>query len=74
MKPKTPNNMKREDLLKDAYVERDVSWMYFNRRILQEAEKDGVSPMERLARGVDSRKDGATVRVVFDRAMPPETA
>ena len=49
MKPKTPNNMKREDLLKDAYVERDVSWMYFNRRILQEAEKDGVPPMERLA-------------------------
>lgn len=21
------------------YVERDLSWMYFNRRILQEAEK-----------------------------------
>lgn len=48
--------------------------MYFNRRILREAEKDGVPPMERLARGVDSRKNGATVRVVFDRAMPPETA
>ncbi len=30
-------------------VERDLSWMYFNRRILQEAEKEGVPVMERMS-------------------------
>ena len=30
------------------YVERDVSWMYFNRRILLEAEKEEVPLLERL--------------------------
>ena len=31
------------------YTERDVSWMYFNRRILQEAERPGVPLLERLS-------------------------
>ena len=31
------------------YVERDVSWMYFNHRILQEAEKQQVPLLERLS-------------------------
>ena len=31
------------------YVERDLSWMYFNRRILQEAEKPGVPVLERMS-------------------------
>ena len=31
------------------YVERDVSWMYFNHRILQEAEKKTVPLLERLS-------------------------
>lgn len=31
------------------YVERDVSWMYFNHRILQEAEKENVPLLERLS-------------------------
>ena len=31
------------------YVERDVSWMYFNHRILQEAEKPQVPLLERLS-------------------------
>lgn len=31
------------------YVERDVSWMYFNHRILQEARKPDVPLLERLA-------------------------
>ncbi len=35
--------------LKHHYVERDVSWMYFNRRILQEAAKDSVPLLERLS-------------------------
>ena len=35
--------------LADAYVERDLSWMYFNRRILQEAEKPRVPLLERLS-------------------------
>ena len=33
--------------LKGSYVERDVSWMYFNQRILQEAEKADVPVLER---------------------------
>ena len=32
----------------NMYVERDVSWMYFNHRILQEAEKPKVPLLERL--------------------------
>ncbi len=35
--------------LKKYYVERDVSWMYFNHRILQEAQKDNVPLLERLS-------------------------
>lgn len=36
-------------LNKDTYVERDVSWMYFNHRILTEAEKETVPLLERLS-------------------------
>ena len=32
-----------------THVERDVSWMYFNHRILQEAEKPTVPLLERLS-------------------------
>lgn len=31
------------------YVERDVSWMYFNHRILQEARKENIPLLERLS-------------------------
>lgn len=31
------------------YVDRDVSWMYFNHRILQEAMRENVPPLERLS-------------------------
>ena len=41
--------MTREDIMKKAYVERDISWMYFNHRILQEAEKEYVPLLERLS-------------------------
>nr|WP_302828647.1 RNA degradosome polyphosphate kinase [uncultured Bacteroides sp.] len=34
--------------LSEAYVDRDLSWMYFNRRILQEATKTNVPLLERL--------------------------
>ena len=34
--------------LSEAYVERDLSWMYFNRRILQEATKQQIPLLERL--------------------------
>lgn len=34
---------------KSNYVERDVSWMYFNRRILQEAEKAVIPVIERMS-------------------------
>jgi polyphosphate kinase len=33
----------------DSYVERDLSWMYFNHRILQEAKKEYVPLLERLS-------------------------
>ena len=39
----------KEDKLKDLYVRRDVSWMYFNHRILQEAEKENIPLLERLS-------------------------
>ena len=32
-----------------AYVDRDLSWMYFNRRILQEATKLNIPLLERLS-------------------------
>ena len=32
-----------------TYIERDVSWMYFNHRILQEAQKPSVPLLERLS-------------------------
>ncbi len=41
--------MTKEEMMKKAYVERDVSWMYFNHRILQEAEKEYVPLLERLS-------------------------
>lgn len=31
------------------YVNRDISWMYFNSRILHEAERSDVPPLERLS-------------------------
>lgn len=31
------------------YVQRDISWMYFNRRILQEAEREDVPLLERMS-------------------------
>lgn len=40
--------MKNKDL-KEAYVDRDVSWMYFNHRILQEAQKENIPLLERLS-------------------------
>ena len=36
-------------ILSEAYVDRDLSWMYFNHRILQEATKDQVPLLERLS-------------------------
>lgn len=36
-------------MLKNVYVDRDISWMYFNHRILQEANKEYVPLHERLS-------------------------
>ena len=41
--------MEKEKELKGAFVERDLSWMYFNHRILQEAEKKDVPIVERMS-------------------------
>lgn len=35
--------------MKKVYVERDLSWMFFNHRILQEAEKKDIPALERLS-------------------------
>ena len=40
---------KTKEVKTETYVERDVSWMYFNHRILQEAKKPQVPLMERLS-------------------------
>ncbi len=39
----------KEKNFKDAYVDRDISWMYFNHRILQEAQKEELPLLERLS-------------------------
>jgi polyphosphate kinase len=36
------------NLVKENHLDRDISWMYFNHRILQEAEKESVPLLERL--------------------------
>ena len=36
-------------IIKNNYIERDVSWMFFNHRILQEAQKETVPLLERLS-------------------------
>jgi polyphosphate kinase len=41
--------MKKEAKLEENYVERDISWMYFNHRILEEAQKEYVPLLERLS-------------------------
>ena len=43
---KTKNNKKGAP---EAYIDRDLSWMYFNRRILQEATKPDIPLLERLS-------------------------
>ena len=40
--------MKDKEITYKDYVPRDVSWMFFNRRILQEAMKPHVPLLERL--------------------------
>ena len=46
MAKKTTN---KKDMLEEAYIDRDLSWMYFNRRILQEATKPNIPLLERLS-------------------------
>lgn len=40
--------MTNKKILSEAYLDRDLSWMYFNHRILQEATKNRVPLLERL--------------------------
>ena len=46
---KKEKEMVSDQIKKKYYVERDVSWMYFNHRILTEAEKEEVPLLERLS-------------------------
>ena len=49
-----PMTQKKKEL---PYLERDISWMYFNRRILQEAARPHVPLLERMAfLGIFSKK------------------
>lgn len=41
--------MANKKIVSKAYIERDLSWMYFNRRILQEATKEKVPLLDRLS-------------------------
>ena len=41
--------MKKKEICYKEYVPRDVSWMFFNRRILQEAQKTNIPLLERLS-------------------------
>lgn len=51
-----PMTQKKKEL---PYLERDISWMYFNRRILQEAARPHVPLLERMAfLGIYSNKPG----------------
>lgn len=36
-------------LTKHKYIDRDISWMYFNHRILEEAMREDVPALERLS-------------------------
>lgn len=40
--------MNRRSITKQAYLERDISWMYFNNRILLQADRKDVPLLERL--------------------------
>ncbi len=48
MSTKKISSKTRKKAIPQAYVERDLSWMYFNRRILQEAMENHVPLLERL--------------------------
>ena len=41
--------MKKDSKLNNSYIDRDLSWMYFNRRILLEATRPQVPLLERLS-------------------------
>ena len=41
--------MVKKKALTEAYIDRDLSWMYFNYRILQEATKPNVPLLERMS-------------------------
>lgn len=41
--------MNSKKIVSEAYIDRDLSWMYFNRRILLEAAKPQVPLLERLS-------------------------
>jgi len=41
--------MSKTKTTEKPYIERDLSWMYFNHRILQEAQKENVPLLERLS-------------------------
>lgn len=40
--------MQKKTKSQKPYIERDVSWMYFNRRILYEAEREDIPLLERI--------------------------
>ncbi len=45
---KRTNTLDIKAVMKKNYIDRDISWMYFNHRILQEAKKPSVPILERV--------------------------
>ncbi|MCC7199008.1 MAG: polyphosphate kinase 1 [Gammaproteobacteria bacterium] len=48
MSTPTPEKSRRQGLLKEAWFDRDLSWLEFNRRVLSEALDDRTPLLERL--------------------------
>ncbi len=46
---KKQEEMVSKKTMSESYVDRDLSWMYFNHRILHEATKEQVPLLERLS-------------------------
>ena len=46
---KKTENTAMMKLTKQNYVERDISWMHFNHRILEEAQREDVPVLERMS-------------------------
>lgn len=59
-------------LTKQNYVERDISWMLFNHRILEEAQREDVPVLERLSFPTVGLADGVINELCVKAMMRAE--